>query len=467
MTNGGSDVDAINQWASMSSRNVSVSVSSSYTLQLPTPLEIGSCAHDPWASDHSAAATVPTPAFARFLGSTFLHSKAAGWDHFISDKWDGVQSYTLAGETKQIAVFTACHAQFVNKNATSSQYLHFPRLAEGEYHSNTALNALVSYKDAADTFRNRSGGEMNFPLLTWIDTPSTLSNTYSILATLSRLEPLDSRTDFLVVDSCTLQASWLPSKFDLIASTKGSAGSFGNSQLVIGDASFRLQAALINSTKAFCNPGIWSQPIVSIPALWANHWAELAVSRLSLGSWGPSIVAPEGPGPFITDGYPVASALSALIATSWPLKFIKAGLRSEEDGKWEGWPDFDPNANTTILGLRLVRVGTGYSPETTAVIVSMIVLSLYCLYVLYYLVYSAVSGISSDSWDSISEMVGLALNSKCPDFLGRTSSGLDTMAFFKESVSIRALRDEKLELVFENDIENKRLYKRVVLNKAY
>ena len=178
-------------------------------------------------------------------------------------------------------------------------------------------------------------------------------------------------------------------------------------------------------------------------------------------------MASKGPGPFITEGYPVAPAISALIATSWPLKFFRAGLRSEEYGAWEGWPDFDPNANTTILDMRLVRFGIGYSPKTTAVIISMIVMSAYCVYVLSYLVYSAISGISSDSWDSISEMVGLALNSKCPEFLGHTSSGLDTMAFFKEPVSIRTLQDEKLELVFENETENKRMYRRVTMNKAY
>ena len=77
------------------------------------------------------------------------------------------------------------------------------------------------------------------------------------------------------------------------------------------------------------------------------------------------------------------------------------------------------------------------------------------------------------AWDSATELILLALQSKTPDHLGAISVGIDSVNTLRQSVGIRVSRnaetaEEKLELVFARDEDiAKRSLRKIERNKAY
>ncbi|KAL8703205.1 MAG: hypothetical protein Q9225_008123 [Loekoesia sp. 1 TL-2023] len=103
----------------------------------------------------------------------------------------------------------------------------------------------------------------------------------------------------------------------------------------------------------------------------------------------------------------------------------------------------DPAASKDWVKLRVDSSVEGYAfsldglaPKFTAVI-----LLIYCTLVITHLVYAAVSGISSTSWDSITELVVLAVNSSPSLQLRNTCAGVHQMAVFRLPVRILTSKD--------------------------
>jgi hypothetical protein len=121
--------------------------------------------------------------------------------------------------------------------------------------------------------------------------------------------------------------------------------------------------------------------------------------------------------------------------------------------------------------------GYGYGGTDTAVQLSLAVIIAYCLITVVYVTYIMVTGHTSIAWNTATELIMLALQSKEPDDLGYVSVGVDTMETLRRSVGIRVntvnIADtgenmQKLELVFEHDVQDKkRTLKRVERNQAY
>ncbi|OAL55152.1 hypothetical protein IQ07DRAFT_638863 [Pyrenochaeta sp. DS3sAY3a] len=137
----------------------------------------------------------------------------------------------------------------------------------------------------------------------------------------------------------------------------------------------------------------------------------------------------------------------------------------------------DPKDSTTFQIKQTLR-GYGYGVDHTSVRLSVAVITAYCLIATIYVAYLIVTGHTSIAWDSATEMILLALQSKEPNNLGHTSVGLNSMETFRRNVSIRVKNvnigdtgetREKLELVFANDNqETEQLgFSKVVRNKAY
>ena len=113
--------------------------------------------------------------------------------------------------------------------------------------------------------------------------------------------------------------------------------------------------------------------------------------------------------------------------------------------------------------------GYGYDSSTTAVRLSLAVLLTYICVTVAHLIYTLITGNVATSWDSIAELVTLALNSQRPDSLENTSVGVDTLETFRQLVNIRVNDENSAEIVFRG--RGKRgsttKYNEVVRNEKY
>jgi len=91
--------------------------------------------------------------------------------------------------------------------------------------------------------------------------------------------------------------------------------------------------------------------------------------------------------------------------------------------------------------------GYGYG-ITIATLLSTIVLVIYSLIASIYVVYSICFGKTSSSWESIAELVALAVNSQPSAALHNTGAGIATLSTYKQPVGIRVSED-RLQMLFE------------------
>ncbi|KAF1995175.1 hypothetical protein P154DRAFT_538977 [Amniculicola lignicola CBS 123094] len=133
---------------------------------------------------------------------------------------------------------------------------------------------------------------------------------------------------------------------------------------------------------------------------------------------------------------------------------------------------FSGHGNDRTPQTQWFQSGSGFSPSTLPVLLSLVVLTLYCLLVMAHMLQSGVAGVTSTAWDSAAELVTLALRSRYPRHIGHTSVGIGTVGTSNEAVGIRNdLRDE-VEIMFRRDVERDRGAKGtevgfVEMNRAY
>ena len=118
--------------------------------------------------------------------------------------------------------------------------------------------------------------------------------------------------------------------------------------------------------------------------------------------------------------------------------------------------------------VRKYRTGYGYASWDSTVILSLVVLLLYCLVTFSYIVFTLVSGTCSTAWDSTSALVALALQSRKPDHLGHIGVDVQSMATFREPVKIRVNEEGQVEMVFVYGKDGlSEEWKKIEVNKEY
>ncbi|KAF2030503.1 hypothetical protein EK21DRAFT_88825 [Setomelanomma holmii] len=110
----------------------------------------------------------------------------------------------------------------------------------------------------------------------------------------------------------------------------------------------------------------------------------------------------------------------------------------------------------------------GYSTDTISIRSSPAVITAYCIITIMYLAYILLSGSTSTAWNSLIELVALALQSRKPEILGHVGVGIDSIKTFKQAIGIRVNNDDELELIFasDRDFDSKGLRK-IESNKVY
>jgi hypothetical protein len=126
------------------------------------------------------------------------------------------------------------------------------------------------------------------------------------------------------------------------------------------------------------------------------------------------------------------------------------------------------DGSSKISERRVVMYACGYTARSTSVRLSLTVIMAYCIITVAYFVYILVTGSTSTAWNSAIELVALALQSKRPNYSGRTAVGIDSLDTFNQGVGIRVNSDNELELVFASDRDlDTRGLRKIEKNVAY
>lgn len=162
----------------------------------------------------------------------------------------------------------------------------------------------------------------------------------------------------------------------------------------------------------------------------------------------------------------------------YPGRSIESELGIDHDlviGQSE--PSKGRSSSSMFFKVESCVLGFGYGSTQVSFQLAVAVIVTYCVVTLTYLTYINVTGHTSLAWNSATELIMLALQSRNPGDLGHISVGLDSMETFRKNVGIRVATvsvgetgetEERLELVFEHDKENeKKGLKKLERNKAY
>ncbi|EMD60743.1 hypothetical protein COCSADRAFT_346138 [Bipolaris sorokiniana ND90Pr] len=200
-----------------------------------------------------------------------------------------------------------------------------------------------------------------------------------------------------------------------------------------------------------------------------EYWKKSSMTEIIID---PVFVSSLGPPCTNTHGNPTLNlALCFVAALSW--------IPSIKHDAYKGYNRFELNDSSTLSTFELVETinGYGYGATNTSIRLSVAVMLTYCIITIVYVSYIIITGHTSIAWDSATELIMLAIQSKEPPGLGHISVGLDSMETFRKCVGIRVSTQghdstgepvEKLELVFEDDEEaKKRGLLKIERGKAY
>lgn len=166
---------------------------------------------------------------------------------------------------------------------------------------------------------------------------------------------------------------------------------------------------------------------------------------------------------------PPANSLSAEQQTG-VLQFLQTNITQSKFNRTfiatsTNWTDPATLSQITIFHQ---LTGSGYSKATTTVKLSLAVLATYCAFVLGHLLWTGCTGRVGSSWDSIADLIMLALNSRQPTHLGKISTGLESIKSFRHPVNIRVNNNNELELTFVDEIGKPGVASlKVEINKEY
>jgi hypothetical protein len=152
----------------------------------------------------------------------------------------------------------------------------------------------------------------------------------------------------------------------------------------------------------------------------------------------------------------LAVSLATVISeTSWQLDWVI--------------PSLDREANQpTQYVITKASHGYGYGTSSTSRRLSLAVIMAYCIVTVAYITYMLASGHTSTAWNSATELIVLALQSRHTEHLSYTSVGISSMQTYREAIGIRVGDSKSLEIVLAKDPNAEvRNMKRVLPNRAY
>jgi hypothetical protein len=314
---------------------------------------------------------------------------------------------------------------------------------------------------------NYNSSTSNAPLLQFIDLPINDfgSNSIGVFVTFP-----DSWPGGKGIVGCAIDARWAPTKIKSRRSrVKFITGSMGgwvergtcfssNTKRITLDESW---ANFLNPIIQDYNRTVFHEILRSIPPLQDEHGVD-----------DKFLVSPL-----------VESIISVMVTTSLAnteASAIQQGILkgctgtncSERCGEWGGsWckaimprnefgngksiynlpPNFD-KSKAAHFTLHATINGYAYNSSGRATILSCVVLICYCVMVIVHMLFSMRIGLCSQAWDTVSEVVALAMQSRPTEKLRNTCAGIVSKTTFTHLVRVRRTGEvgEHLELLFED-----------------
>ncbi|KIW34539.1 uncharacterized protein PV07_01316 [Cladophialophora immunda] len=410
--------------------------------------------------------TVCSPSLAAvYIDNTSEDNPA--WKH-LDKRLSNATGWFSSYLSKQACVKVFCGVQEVSGDHNSS-YLQL-RGSQSSSDSQQASGLPANLNLTEGAFLDSYNGTTD-PHLMWLRTPESLRSNYSIIAVYAPSRPEDSGTTAI---TCGAQAAWLSSHVK-------TSDYYSGTTYINGDVPSEVREGdPITNTGGDPYSESWSEPTVPISVEWANistspqttndgpdltsivttqdlfYRLDMLSSSDDSGCGSPS---PDDCASPYVDTLPYLTALlGTMIATAMSVHNASAPLSLGGSEQTAGF---------TRVRLDFFGIGTGYCIDTFPDVIAACVLGLYCACALGHLVWSICSGLSSNSWDSVAELVALALNSKRPAQLRYTSAGVETIGVFREPIRILENETQSLEMVFENDADLKGTHKRLKRNQEY
>ncbi|RYP02185.1 hypothetical protein DL764_005902 [Monosporascus ibericus] len=288
------------------------------------------------------------------------------------------------------------------------------------------------------------------PHVLWFDAPAAQRETASIYSLFVNPRSLVANaTDAIEVAACAVEAIWTSQKF------------VANSYPLRRTANLTAPAlnGPLNMTGDW--PGLpvridkeWAQALIPNPgntgSMTGSFLGDLMMS-VPLGGCG---FRPHGP-PNAVNPCPVfhhfvaglfASGLSAGDEPAVQSGIISPNLYAHEDSSFTAAAVHRPNLYR--IPVSMSRDELGYSLTSTPVKVAVVALSLYSALAVGFVAHTLVTGVSSSAWDSIAELVALALNSERPVEVENATAGIEAIRTMAEGVAMREGEGGRLELVF-------------------
>ena len=351
----------------------------------------------------------------------------------------------------QPVTFVRCSANDINSTP------RFPRLDQG-----MGRYPLVDYE--ADTIGSQSWFDNSTnngssTSLSWVDLPKAHFGQASIGAIIAlpgaKLVSSPNQTLF-----CTLDARW--------GSTNATVSFLGGPDVVSGSPdNWFLEGRL---QRASNGQPLWPQ--IKISPEWANAMnpivssSPMSLFQVLCNSVGRLNNISTAPSPASGIESILAVMITHSLARTGSLTTILGSLKGFDNDDWveEMLPKgrvFGPGGsafnysrkageNYTMLEMRSIVLGYGYG-VTTARLLSTIVLSTYSLIAIIYVLHSiCYTKATSSAWESITELIALAVNSSPSPVLANTGAGIGTLAFLKYPVK-PSVSDGCLRMIFGDE----------------
>lgn len=375
-----------------------------------------------------------------FLANAFqCHSGRARFCYY--------KDFSCSIMAKQPVTYVKCSTSNISETP------RFPRL-ENPY----PLVDYVSDNIGTREWFDQSTGNGSHTSLSWVDLPEADFGATSIGAVVA-LPGTDDVESYGQALFCTVDARWAPSNASVSFSGGPDmvSGTPENEKWYIGG---RLQ-------RTSSGQPLW--PHIQITPAWADAInqdipeAQISGFEMLCNSVGRLNDIAKAPFAFNAVESILAVMLTESLARTGSLASILGSLKGLDDDGWtteilptttafgDGGSAFDYSPkegdSSTRLEMRTTVLGYGYG-ITTATLLSTIVLLVYSLIAIVYIIHSTYfSKTTSSAWESITDLVALAVNSKSSPSLQNTGVGIATLGVFKQPVKIRVSNDH-LELIF-------------------
>lgn len=389
------------------------------------------------------------------------------------DQRDALQ--TIAADNYQPYTLASCGADVI-QGETDDRPVAFPippgsspEMLSGANITDSmlAMYAIV-YPDLTRSEILDTPGSKSDYRVKWVELPERLFNGSSIGAVI--LQPTTNETQGIML--CNMAAGWGSSSVNMSSSPAASGTGLASSSIYDPDSqlpqSSDYSKRVADSVVTFQLP-LFPQRQINISETWAKTLdAEIPSLNTTVVNalMGRKLASQE-------DTTSANIILAGLLANGLSRTGFNSRLQGEIRTKFnptvnDTLPDgdywfasrgdmfkVDPGASKDWVKLRVDSSVEGYAfsidgiaPKLTAA-----VLLTYCAFVISHLCYAIISGVSSTSWDSIAELVSLAVNSSPTSQLRNTCAGITQMSVFRLPVRILTTKDawneeDHLELVY-------------------